>query len=270
VNRTGLIVVLFCALSCGLVLGLYPAIDLSIAEFFHNTANPNSSALTRELVLTASALRRIASWIEILLIVPPLIALIAKLILPRTKLLMPGRSILFLIASFALGPGLLVNVALKDHWERPKPGDLMEFGGTQHFIPWWQPHGDCRKNCAFVSGEASGAFWTLAPAALAPLPLRPLAYAAAITFGVAVSVSRIIIGGHFLSDAIFAGVFTFVIIWLAYAVIYRWPLTRLDDKTIEAALEAVSDRTRATLDRFRGRSADQKARGVTEASDEPH
>ena len=46
-------------------------------------------------------------------------------------------------------------------------------------------------------------------------------------------------GGHFPSDTIFAGVFTFLIIWLAYALIYRWR-TRLDDKTIETALERVS------------------------------
>jgi membrane-associated phospholipid phosphatase len=50
---------------------------------------------------------------------------------------------------------------------------------------------------------------------------------------------RIMAGGHFPSDIIFAGVFTFLIVWLAYAVIYRWR-TRLDDKQIESGLERIS------------------------------
>jgi len=40
-------------------------------------------------------------------------------------------------------------------------------------------------------------------------------------------------GAHFPSDTIFAGVFTFLLIWLAYALIYRWPATRLDDKVLD-------------------------------------
>ena len=47
-------------------------------------------------------------------------------------------------------------------------------------------------------------------------------------------------GGHFVSDAIFAGVFTFLIVWLVYALIYRWPRTRLTDEAIERALERVA------------------------------
>jgi lipid A 4'-phosphatase len=49
-----------------------------------------------------------------------------------------------------------------------------------------------------VSGEASAAFWAIAPAALAPPGWRALAYTAAIAFGVIISTSRMIMGGHFL------------------------------------------------------------------------
>lgn len=126
----------------------------------------------------------------------------------------------------------------------------MQFGGKHKFVPWWQPGGGCRSNCSFVSGEVSSAFWTLAPAALTPPPWRPLSYAAAIAFGLAVSVTRIIMGGHFLSDAVFAGVFTFLIVWFSYAVIYRWPSARLNNKAIEDALVGVSVFGRAFLSRF--------------------
>jgi len=62
---------------------------------------------------------------------------------------------------------------------------------------------------------------------------RTLAYSAAIAFGVIISASRIIMGGHFQSDTIFSDVFTFLIIGLMYALIYRWPRTRLDDQAVD-------------------------------------
>jgi membrane-associated phospholipid phosphatase len=46
-------------------------------------------------------------------------------------------------------------------------------------------------------------------------------------------------GGHFPSDTIYAGVFTFLTIWLCYAAIYRWPRTRLSDESIDNALTRI-------------------------------
>jgi len=107
-------------------------------------------------------------------------------------------------------------------------------------VPWWDPRGDCPANCAFVSGDVAGAFWTIAPAALAPPQWRLLAYAGALTLGVGMAAIRIMAGAHFPSDVIFAGVFTFLIIWVTYALIYRWPRTRLSDDGVERALERLA------------------------------
>jgi membrane-associated phospholipid phosphatase len=75
---------------------------------------------------------------------------------------------------------------------------------------------------------------------LTPLPYRPLAYGAALALGTAMSAFRVMAGGHFVSDVVFAGVFTFLIIWLSYALIYRWPRTRLSDARIEHAIERIA------------------------------
>ena len=48
---------------------------------------------------------------------------------------------------------------------------------------------------------------------------------------------RVMAGGHFVSDVVFAGVFTFIIIWIVNGLIYRWPRTRLSDERIERGLE---------------------------------
>ena len=50
------------------------------------------------------------------------------------------------------------------------------------------------------------------------------------------SVLRMAFGGHFFTDVAAAGLVTFLVVWLAYGYIYRWPSTRLTDEGIDAAL----------------------------------
>ena len=240
-NRTGLIVALAIAVVTGLAFGLYPQLDLRVARYFYGFVDSGNNLFFVWRIYPPLMLARdIALWISALLVAPAVVALVIKLILPKRKLLMSGRAIVFLIATMALAPGLSVNVLLKDHWGRPRPIDVTQFGGDQHFVAWWDPRGDCPANCAFVSGDVAGAFWTVAPAALAPPQWHALAYGAALTLGAGMAAIRVMAGGHFPSDVIFAGVFTFLIVWIVYGLIYRWPHTRLSDDDVERAIERVA------------------------------
>jgi membrane-associated phospholipid phosphatase len=89
---------------------------------------------------------------------------------------------------------------------------VKEFGGPLEFRPWYRTDGACVKNCSFVSGETSGAFWLVAPASLAPGPLRLPAVALALGLGCVTGVMRVAFGGHFPSDVLFAGLFTLLIV----------------------------------------------------------
>jgi membrane-associated PAP2 superfamily phosphatase len=240
-NRTGLIVALAVAAVAGLAFGLYPELDLRVAEYFHEFADNNRNMFALRLSPPLMLARDLGLWVGTILVAPAIAAVIIKLVFPRWKMLVPGRAVVFLVATLALGPGLLVNVLLKDHWSRPRPIDVTQFGGHEHFVAWWDPRGDCDKNCSFVSGDVSGAFWTLAPAALAPPQWRALAYAGALALGLGMAAVRVMAGGHFVSDTVFAGVFTFLIIWIAYAGIYRWPRTRLSDREVERRIERVGN-----------------------------
>ena len=40
----------------------------------------------------------------------------------------------FILLCVAIGPGLIVNVALKDHWGRPRPRQIIEFGGKFAYV----------------------------------------------------------------------------------------------------------------------------------------
>lgn len=238
-NRTGLLVALGLAAVVGVIFGLFPQLDLMISAPFNAMVKNNVKFYTRAYSPLMLA-RDFGLWVGVAVIVPVLAALALKLLLPRRRLLISGRAIVFLVTTLALGPGLLTNVILKDHWGRPRPIDVTQFGGDQHFVAWWDPRGDCPGNCSFVSGDVSGAFWTIAPAALVPLPWRGLAYGAALALGAGMAALRIMAGGHFFTDTVFAGVFTFLIIWVAHGLIYRWPRTRLTDEGVDRAIERVA------------------------------
>ena len=132
-----------------------------------------------------------------------------------------GRSVVFLIASIAIGSGLIVNLGLKDHAHRPRPVHIVEFGGKDAFRPWDRFDGACKKNCGFASGEAASAFWMVAPALLAPPPWRAPAVAGAVVFGTGASVLRMAFGGHFLSDVLFGGLISLLVIFVVRRFV--WP-----------------------------------------------
>jgi lipid A 4'-phosphatase len=115
-----------------------------------------------------------------------------------------GAGLLFVLLTFAIGPGLIVNLGLKDHAHRPRPVHVTEFGGTDEFRPWNRFDGACDRNCSFPSGEGSEGFWMIAPALEAPGPLRGPLVAGAALYGVVTSVLRMAFGGHFLSDVVAA------------------------------------------------------------------
>jgi lipid A 4'-phosphatase len=249
-NRTGLFIALALALIVGLLFGIYPELDLKLAALFYD---PATKSFPLKFSTLAAVARDGAMWISWGLALPPLVALVIKLMRPDRPLLMSGRAIVFLLVTLILSAGVLTNLTFKSYWGRPRPVVVTQFNGDMQFVPWWDPRGGCGRNCSFFSGEGATAFWTFAPAALAPPAWRPLAYVAATLFGVITSVLRMAFGGHFFTDVAAAGLVTFLVIWLAYAWIYRWPSTLLSDARIDAALTRLAWPGYRLRQRWRGR-----------------
>ena len=251
-NRTGLLIALGLALVIGLLFGIFPELDLKLAALFYDPATKMFPLKSDGMAAFA---RDAAMWVAWALALPALIAIVGKLLRPDRPMLIRGRAAVFLLVTILLSAVILSNLTFKTHWGRPQPVVVSEFNGPWQFVPWWDPRGECGRNCSFFSGEGATAFWTYAPAALTPPTWRPLAYAAATLFGITTSVLRMAFGGHFFTDVAAAGLVSFLVIWLAYAWIYRWPSTRLTDAGVEAALARLGGPGYRLWQRWRGRSA---------------
>jgi membrane-associated phospholipid phosphatase len=125
---------------------------------------------------------------------------------------LPWRTALVLTLALLLGPGLLVNGILKEHWGRPRPIEIVPFGGPKSYVNWWDPRGTCEQNCSFVSGEAASAAWMFGPAMFVPAPWRGLALTAAAVFTALTGALRLSVGGHFFSDVLFGALSTMLIL----------------------------------------------------------
>jgi membrane-associated phospholipid phosphatase len=150
--------------------------------------------------------------------------------------LIPGRAMLLILMALTLGPGLLANAGFKENWNRPRPGVVQEFGGPMTFKAWWDTSGECPRNCSFVSGESAAAFAMLAPAALVGGPLRLIAIAAATLFGALIAFLRVMFGGHFFTDVVFAAALSAFVVWTLHGWLYRWQPLLWSDRRIEDAL----------------------------------
>lgn len=136
----------------------------------------------------------------------------------------------FFAATFAAGPGLVVNLLLKEHWGRARPFQTTFFGGEKQFTPPWDMTDQCLRNCSFVSGEVSGTTALAVVMVVAAWHLR--AHLSRLTFGLVMfaapvlvvlsALQRISAGRHFLSDALLAALFTLLIA----VQMYRWIVER--------------------------------------------
>lgn len=125
----------------------------------------------------------------------------------RKELRRHRRACAILALVLAIGPGLIVNGILKPTWERARPRDCIEFGGTETFVPVGAV-GQPGAGQSFPSGHAASGFYFLTLAILW-WGRRPRAAALGLAGGLVagglLSMQRMLVGAHFLSDCVWSG-----------------------------------------------------------------
>lgn len=209
--RTALLLVAAIGLTFA-VFALWPGLDLAVSGLFYRPGAgfPLDGFGPTEWL-------RLAIWrLSIVLVLASAVFLLLALATGRAPFTVPGRVWGFILALYALAVGLLVHVGLKDHWGRARPADVLPFGGQAQFTPPHQITDQCLRNCSFVSGEVSGAvaFGIALWAVMTALDWRlPPAWhrrgrIVAVAIPVLDALQRVSAGRHFLSDVLFAALFT--------------------------------------------------------------
>lgn len=131
---------------------------------------------------------------------------------------------LFFVLFLLLGPGLVVNVALKDHWGRPRPHQVEAFNGNFEYIPVWGISPYSQHNSSFPSGHAAVAFYMIAPwfVLVEKRPrLARLFLVLGFGWGLIMGMVRVIQGGHFPSDVLWSAGFVYfsgILLWQGFQV----------------------------------------------------
>jgi lipid A 4'-phosphatase len=131
------------------------------------------------------------------------------------------RPALFLVLVAALGPGLVVNVLFKDHYGRPRPREVQQLGGQETFLPVWTKGSDPQAK-SFPCGHCSIGFYLATPYLVLRRRRRALAVASGLlglAYGGLMGAARMMAGGHFLSDVLWAGGMTWLVALALYLVV---------------------------------------------------
>ena len=190
------LLVALCAVSVAFLA--FPGVDRAVSGIFY--VEGAGFALTADPAL--HLLRNLGMLATTAVVVTAILALAAPFCVTWRLIDLKPHAALYLLAVYAIGPGLIVNAFLKNGFGRPRPRNILEFGGDAAFTNVWTVVGGCVGNCSFTSGEASAAAAILALVFVVPRRWRLVTGMLLTLFAAEVSISRIAFGGHFLSDTL--------------------------------------------------------------------
>lgn len=207
------------AVIAGALFHIFPQIDLGFSRLFHMTGRDFSGYFMPSVTLVRLSFFLIYAGVALLSIG----CFIATNILKRPLLSLNAHRWLFVLLCVAMGPGVLCNLVLKEHWGRARPNQIVEFGGKKEYTSPLVPSDQCETNCSYVSGEAANIFILAFAAAILFPGYAGRIIIVGIIGGFLAGLVRISQGGHFLSDVVFSGV------WMAWtACAMYWIVVQLD------------------------------------------
>lgn len=208
------------------VFGAVPELDIWVSRRVH--AGGGEFPLAQ--LAWVQGLYHLTPWVGRGLFVVSLVILaVAAIRVPVSRRIWRRAGALALV--LLLGLGGVVHGLFKENWGRPRPHQVQEFAGSRSYVPALRPGGECSRNCSFVSGHAATGFGLIALGLFSCRARRRTWFLIAMSTGLMVGAGRVLQGGHFLSDVLFAGLIMWGVamatraVWLRIVCWRRPPLT---------------------------------------------
>ena len=203
---------LFGLLVCVLFFLVFPTVDLQVTDYFYDPATQtfpaNQSWLVKWIYVYTPEINKLVTLCAMVVFLVTVFR--PHRLSPRWK-----NSVIAWLLLITLGVGFLVDWVLKDHVGRPHPYQTLPYNGPNTFVPVFHYQPLCEENCSFVSGHAAGGFAWMAWGMWRSRRVRQRWVWVGVAAGSVIGATRIMQGGHFLSDIVFSGWF----IWLTYQLI---------------------------------------------------
>jgi membrane-associated phospholipid phosphatase len=210
----------------------FPSVDLGVSRLFY----VEGVGFPAGKIDALKTFRAFGQYFPLALTIVLVIGLVLKLVYPSRPSLFPPRFTLYFASLFLLGPALMVNGILKPLFDRPRPRNAIEFGGTDSFVHAWGLGGQFFDDRSFVSGEAAVVVCLIPLAFFVPVVWRRSVFVLLSVFAALTALNRIAFGAHFLSDVLIAtGLMATLAITLAH-LIYGRPGVQSCDIRLDAAL----------------------------------
>lgn len=198
----------------GIVLYFTPEIDLAISALvFDETAN---FYLRNDPILRA--IYKSVNLLAIVMAIGVIGAYLYQLYMNKRFKYFDKKSLVYIFMVFAFGSGVIVNLGLKQNFGRARPAEIVQFGGEKKFTPAAVVNWEYGKECdSFSCGHCSFALGFIAFFFL----FRNIwVLIAALSYGLVVSMGRILQGGHFFSDFVFSWIVMLLTAKLLYDYMY--------------------------------------------------
>ena len=200
-----------------LLLIVFPEVDISFSRLFFSQEDGfiyQKNFLVYQLYALLPLLTK-------LFILACLLYLVYTAIKYRSYKKILRSGVFFLVIAAAISPGFVVNEVFKENFGRARPRHIEEFNGKREFTGAFKISDQCERNCSFSSGHAAMGYFLTAIAYTTNLLYFNRIYLTGIVFGSLVGLSRIIMGGHFLSDVLTSA---FVVLFLDHVIFILWQI----------------------------------------------
>lgn len=191
-----------------ILLATFPKLDIAFSELFYHQ---NQGFIYRYNLIVRAVYLTIPIATKVFTISCSIYIIYRFILHKKFKNFLLSK-VFYLFITALIGPGLVVNTILKENFGRARPAQISYFAGTKNFTNTLLIADQCTHNCSFPSGHSAMAYYFTATAYVLALSNKKsttktvstrrftLIYILFLFFGSLVGFSRILMGGHFLSD----------------------------------------------------------------------